>query len=39
MSSDITYRTIRYADGWFELREKDSEDAWLAVDAPVDVVQ
>ena len=37
MSSKNTYRTIRYADGWFELREEDNPDAWLAIDGPVDV--
>ncbi len=29
-----TYKTVYYADGWFEIREEENAEAWIATDAP-----
>ncbi|AFK19933.1 hypothetical protein HFX_2245 [Haloferax mediterranei ATCC 33500] len=29
-----TYKTVYYADGWFEIREEENTEAWVATDAP-----
>ncbi|WP_416840470.1 hypothetical protein [Haloferax sp. DFSO52] len=29
-----TYKTVYYADGWFEIREEENTEAWIATDAP-----
>ncbi|ELZ82755.1 hypothetical protein C453_16758 [Haloferax elongans ATCC BAA-1513] len=29
-----TYKTVYYADGWFEIREEENTEAWIATDSP-----